>query len=61
MMKVGLPQFRSKVIWIILQVKSAFKTDEIDTKTYSYAKEAIINLKRFIKYKENMFGEQKLI
>jgi hypothetical protein len=33
---------------------------EIDKDAYDYAKETLVNLKRFVKYKENMFKQQNL-
>ena len=49
-MKKGVNEFKNRM-------KSSKKNNEIDKEGYDYVKDTFINLKRFIKYKENSFKE----
>ena len=48
MMKQGANEFRARM-------KNAKIAKEIDKDTFAYIKETLLNMKRFVKYKENSF------
>ena len=52
-MKMHVDTFRS-------MIREAYKAGEIDKKANGYLKETLLNLKGFIKYKEDMFIKQGL-
>jgi hypothetical protein len=53
MMKMHVDTFKG-------MIREAYKTGEIDKKANGYLKETLLNLKGFIKYKDDMFIKQGL-
>ena len=55
-------EFKTKVnvIFYYLKVKNAYMINEIDKVVYDFSMLTLKNLKRFIKYKEDIFITQKL-
>lgn len=50
MMKEGANEFKNRM-------KTAKKSKLIDKEGYDYIKETLMNLKRFVKYKEDSFAK----